>query len=97
MLSISTDFGIYLIVATQITSGLFGWFKMRKMDFQLFFFIDAEIKKGENPIVGELWEEALVLAAACLLIIPGFLTDIIGVICWIPQLRLFFIEYLDDV
>ncbi|MCP4750353.1 MAG: FxsA family protein [Proteobacteria bacterium] len=96
MLRISSGLGVYLIVVTQVMSALFGWFKLRKMDFNLFFFLDAELKKGEN-IVKELWEEAWILTAVCLLLLPGFVSDIIGCMFLIPPLRTFFLTLFEDL
>lgn len=82
----STGFGILIISLTQIAGASFGFWKVRQMDFNLFFFLDAELKKGE-PVIRELWEEALILTGACLLIVPGFLSDLIGLAFLVPQLR----------
>ncbi len=95
MLLMAKGVGIYIIVFCQSASFLFGWWKVRKMDFNLIFYLDAELKK-EQPIIKELWEEALVLIGACFLIIPGFLTDFIGIGFLLPQFRQFCFDLIDN-
>lgn len=96
LIQISTGIGIYFIIVSQLLSGGFGLFKLRNMDFNLYFFLDAELKKGEK-IVKELWEEAWILSAVCLLIIPGLVSDLVGGLCMVPTIRRFFLEYVMEV
>jgi UPF0716 protein FxsA len=93
LLLISRGIGIPVIIISQSASAAVGIWKIRKMDFNLFFYLDAELKKGE-PIVRELWEEALLLTGACLLIVPGFLSDLVGIAFLIPHLRTFCLEFM---
>lgn len=95
LLVISRGIGIAVIVVTQLASASWGLWKISKMDFNLIFFLDAELKKRE-PIVLELWEETLILTGACLLVIPGFLSDILGIGLLIPTLRTLCLEFIDD-
>jgi len=95
LLLMASGIGIVIIFVSQTTSFVFGWIMLRKMDFNLFFFLDAELKKGQ-PIIKELWEEALILSAACLLIMPGFVTDLIGIGFLFPQIREFCFKLADD-
>lgn len=95
LIQISTGVGIYFIVVTQLLTGLYGFYRFRRMDFNLFFFLDAELKKGET-IVKELWDEAWVLSGVCFLIIPGLVSDIIGALSLVPAIRRFFLEYVTE-
>ncbi len=96
LIQISSGPGIYFIVITQILTTGYGIFRIRKLDFNLFFFLDAELKKGEK-IVKELWEEAWILSAVCFLIIPGFFSDIIGGLFLMESVRRFFLEYVLEI
>lgn len=93
LIQISSGLGTYFIIFSQFLTGGYGVFRFKKLDFTLFFFLDAELKKGEK-IVKELWEEAWILAAVCFLIIPGLVSDIVGGICLTPAIRHFFLEYI---
>ena len=95
MLLISRGIGIVVIIITQLASASWGLWKIRKMDFNLFFFLDVEMKKQE-PIVRELWEEALILMGACLLVIPGFFSDMVGIAFLVPHLRIFCLEFMNE-
>jgi len=94
MIQISNAIGIYVIIFSQLISAAIGLFYIRKLDFNLYFFLDAEIKK-QQTIIKELWDEAFVLTGACFLIVPGFLSDVVGIICLIPKFRIVFLEWLD--
>jgi UPF0716 family protein affecting phage T7 exclusion len=96
LIQISSGLGTYFIIATQLLTGGYGIFRIRKMDFSLFFFLDAELKKGEK-IVKELWEEAWILTAICFLIIPGLVSDIVGGLCLSIHIRRFFLEYVSEL
>ena len=88
LIFISQGYGTVFIVFTQTLTAVFGFVKLRALDLNLFFFIEAELKKGQK-IVTELWEEVMVLTAVSLLIIPGYFTDLIGILFFVPAIRTF--------
>ena len=88
--------GILVITITQVSGAIWGGWKISQMDFNLFFYLDAELNKGE-PVVRELWEEAVILTGACLLLIPGFLSDLIGIAFLVPPLRRLALNFINDV
>ena len=96
LIQISTGIGIYFIVVSQILTGAYGLYRLRKLDFSLYFFLDAELKKGER-IVRELWEEVWILTAACFLILPGVISDVVGSLFLIPPIRRFFLDYISEL
>ncbi|MBU2648746.1 FxsA family protein [bacterium] len=96
LIQISSGPGVYFIIISQLLTGGYGIFRIRKMDFTLFFFLDAELKKGEK-IVREIWEEAWILSAVCFLIIPGLVSDIVGGLSLTPVIRRFFLDYVSEV
>jgi UPF0716 protein FxsA len=92
LIRMAGGFGIVLIVISQVITAAIGLWWMRKLDFNLFFFLDVELK-NRQPIIRELWEEAWLLTAACLLIMPGLLTDLIGALGLMPPLRRWWFDY----
>ncbi len=88
---IASGYGILFIISTQILSTILGGMKLKKTNIDLFFVLEAELKK-KNLIVKELWEEVLFLSGACLLIFPGYLTDIIGLLLLNPEIK----SYISD-
>jgi UPF0716 protein FxsA len=95
LMIISTGTGILIILLTQLISTGAGLYYLRKLDFNLFFYIEATFKKKE-PIIRELWEEFIYLCGACLLIIPGFLSDLIGILALIPDTRRLICDFTDN-
>ena len=94
MIEVSNAIGIYIVTTSQVLGASFGWYKLRRLDFNLYFFLDAQLK-NDQTIIRELWDEAFVLTGVCFLIIPGFLSDIIGIICLISKFRYMFLEWID--
>lgn len=88
--------GILIITITQLSGAIWGGWKISQMDFNLYFYLDAELSKGE-PVVKELWEEAIILTGACLLIIPGFLSDLVGIAFLVPPLRTLTLNSIHDI
>ncbi len=91
----SSGIGILIILLTQLFSAGVGLYLLRKLDFNLFFYIEATFKKKE-PIIKELWEEYIYLCGACFLIVPGFLSDIIGFLALIPDTRRLICDFIDS-
>jgi len=96
LIQLSSGPGIYFILISQFLTSGYGIFRFRKLDFTLFFYLDAELKKGEK-IVKEIWEEAWILSAVCFLIIPGLVSDLVGGLCLTPAIRRFFLEYVSEI
>ncbi len=96
LIQVSTGGGVYLIIVSQLISAIWGLYKLKNLDFNLLFYVDAELKKGVK-LIRELWEELLILIAVCFLIFPGFLTDFMGGIILIPYVRTAFMEMLDEI
>ncbi len=92
----SKGLGIVIITISQLLGAMWGGWKISQMDFNLFFYLDAELNKGE-PVVRELWEEAIVLTGACLLVIPGFLSDLIGISFLVSSLRTLVLNFIHDI
>lgn len=91
---ISSGKGVIFIILTQIITATVGTYVVRKVGFNLIFFIDAELKK-ETKIVRELWDEFYFLIGGCLLFLPGFLTDLAGVLFLIKDIRAVLLDLLE--
>ncbi|MBS1213476.1 MAG: FxsA cytoplasmic rane protein [Proteobacteria bacterium] len=55
--------------------------------------VQASVARGELP-AAELIEGALIMAGGILLLLPGFLSDIVGLFCLIPYTRRILGRYL---
>ncbi|MBT4288335.1 MAG: FxsA family protein [Deltaproteobacteria bacterium] len=94
LMIISSGTGILVVLTTQIITAGIGLYFLKSLDFNLFFYIEARFKNKE-PIIKELWEEFILLSGACLLIIPGFLSDIIGLLALIADTRKLICDFID--
>ena len=55
--------------------------------------LQGALLRGESPAMG-LLEGMVIMAAGVLLLIPGFFTDVIGLLCLVPMVRRALIAYL---
>lgn len=91
---VSNGKGIILVVLTQLISAIVGVFTIRKIGFNLIFYVDAELKK-ETKIIRELWDEFYILLGGCLLFLPGFLSDLAGTMLLIKDIRWVILDFLE--
>lgn len=73
---------IGLILATAVAGSLL----LRFQGFGVLRRIQAEIDAGRDP-GRELANGAMILFAGILLLLPGFITDVIGILLFIPPVR----------
>ena len=83
MLSFSGKLAIAALVLSQALTGTIGILLLKKQDFHLLFYIENQ-QNQYLPVIQELWGEALHIFACLFLIIPGYFSDIIGVVLWLP-------------
>jgi UPF0716 protein FxsA len=67
-------------------TGLLGAYLARIQGIKTLFKIQESIKEGRMPS-GELLEALLIVAAGIVLLTPGFLTDTIGFLLLLPNIR----------
>ena len=94
LMIISSGTGILVVLTTQMITAGIGLYFLRNLDFNLFFYIEATFK-NKDPIIKELWDEFILLSGACLLIVPGFLSDIFGLLALIPDTRNLICDFID--
>lgn len=78
--------GVPAVIALSIATAFAGSFLMRKQGFAALNRFMGPLEKGEMP-VNPVIDGMGVLAAGVLLIVPGFLTDVIGFLLFIPSIR----------
>lgn len=70
---------LYVVLPLQaVASGVAAWI-VKGLDYSIFFFIEAELSK-KQPIVREVWEDAVVLAGWLLILVPGIFTGFTGLV-----------------
>ncbi|MBU2194193.1 MAG: membrane protein FxsA [Alphaproteobacteria bacterium] len=78
--------GVLPTLGLVIATGVLGAFLMRLQGFGVMNRIRAELEDGRDP-GRELAHGVMILLAGVLLLIPGFVTDIVGVLLFLPPLR----------
>lgn len=79
--------GLGWTLALIVLTGVLGAALLRRQGLKVLSQTQQKLDRGEVP-VGELFDGLCVLAAGALLLLPGFLTDIVGLLLFIPPLRL---------
>ena len=86
LIHIGSVFGLFTSIALVFFTGLLGAYLARIQGIKTLFKIQESIKEGRMPS-GELLEALLIVAAGIVLLTPGFLTDTIGFLLLLPNIR----------
>ncbi|CAN7637407.1 FxsA family protein [Rhizobium sp. LjRoot254] len=78
--------GVWNVIALVILSAIVGAMLLRYQSLSVLKKINRDIRQGQTPEVG-LVDGVLIVIGALLLIIPGFVTDVIGLLLMIPFIR----------
>ena len=78
--------GALATVGLVLASGVAGVLLLRHQGFGVMTRVRAEMDAGRDPS-HQLAHGAMIVVAAILLIIPGFITDIIGLLLFLPPVR----------
>lgn len=80
---------IFLVVFTA----LLGAFLLKRQGLATLQRFQRSLAQGEVPAY-EIIEGPIILLGGVLLLTPGFITDILGLLCLVPQLRRKIAQYL---
>jgi UPF0716 protein FxsA len=83
---VGREIGVLATVALVIASGIVGSILLRWQGFGVIARIRRDIDAGRDP-GRQLAHGVMILIAGILLIIPGFFTDIIGLLLFLPPVR----------
>jgi len=86
LIKIGSRIGVWNTIAIVVLTGIFGAILARHQGFWVLVKIKEEIRQGKFP-ADELFDGAIILVGATLLITPGILTDIIGILSLVPSSR----------
>src|SRR5437660_413271 len=70
----------------MIAISLFGFWLVKREGLGTWRRAQAQLRAGEVP-AGEAVDGALIAGAGLLLIVPGFVTDVVGLLLLLPPLR----------
>ncbi|WP_068310959.1 FxsA family protein [Polycladidibacter hongkongensis] len=84
---VGSSIGALPTVLLTIATAVAGTIMLRQQGFSLLMRIRAETDAGRVPS-NELMQGALIVVAALMLLIPGFVSDAIGLLLFVPPLRM---------
>ena len=93
LIKIGSYLGALNTVIIVILTALFGALLARYQGFQTMLRVRESLERGEMP-AEELMDALLILLAGIVLLTPGFLTDLAGLMILIPSTRLMFKGWL---
>ena len=83
---VGSQVGVLATLALVIAAGVLGALLLRVQGFGVMARVRKELDAGRDPS-RELANGAMILVAGILLLIPGFFTDIIGLLLFLPPVR----------
>lgn len=83
---VGRQIGALATVGLVLASSIAGILLLRHQGFGVMTKVRAEMAAGRDPS-GQLAHGVMILLAALLLMVPGFLTDIIGLLLFLPPVR----------
>ncbi|MBW1805232.1 MAG: FxsA family protein [Deltaproteobacteria bacterium] len=85
--------GAFNTIVIVILTGFFGALLARFQGMQTMLRVRASLTQGEMP-AEELLDALLIFLAGIVLLTPGFITDLAGIVILIPQTRFLFKKWL---
>jgi UPF0716 protein FxsA len=86
LIQIGSVIGAVPTIALSIFTAVLGSWLVRRQGFGVLMRVRESLARDEVPAL-ELLDGVLILAAGLVLLLPGFLTDILGFLILIPPLR----------
>lgn len=81
-------FGVWLTIAEVLASAVLGMGILQRQGMTMFLRTQEAVMRGEPP-VGAMLDGGMMVLAGTLLIMPGLITDALGLLLLIPPLRHF--------
>ncbi|MGI3781001.1 MAG: FxsA family protein [Janthinobacterium lividum] len=88
LVQVEQRIGVLWTVLILVLEAVLGGWLMRREGARAWRALDAALRGGRIP-TGELADAALVLVGGVLLVLPGFITDVLGLFFLIPFTRPF--------
>jgi UPF0716 protein FxsA len=86
LIKVGSWLGALPTIALIVFGAVLGAFLVRWQGFELLRRVRESLARGELPAM-EMLEGVIVLASGILLLVPGFITDIVGLALLIPAVR----------
>ena len=86
LVAIGGELGVLLTIAGNFVTAMVGIWLLRNQGRAIMSSLQAQLARGEAP-VASLAAGTSIMAGAVLMLIPGYLTDAIGLVMFLPVIR----------
>lgn len=93
LLKVGGFIGAFPTILLVVFTAALGTWLVRQQGFATFQRLQANLAQGTIPAY-EMIEGPIILVGGILLLTPGFITDILGLACLIPQIRRICAQYI---
>jgi len=93
LLQVGGIIGAFPTILLVVFTAVLGAWLLKQQGFVTFQRFQESLARGEIPAY-EMIEGSIILVGGALLLTPGFITDIIGFACLIPQSRKIIAQYV---
>jgi UPF0716 protein FxsA len=93
LIMVGSSIGVLSTIALVIFTGFMGSFLLRAQGFAAFSNLRRALESGQAPDA-QIADAALIMVAGVMLIIPGFVSDLVGIALFIPFVRRWIVKSL---
>lgn len=86
LIKVGTIIGAFPTVAIVVGTAFLGIYLLRQQGLSNYRRMQTSLAKGETP-AREMVEGLIIVVGGVLLLIPGLITDFLGICCLIPPIR----------
>jgi UPF0716 protein FxsA len=86
LIKIGSQIGAFPTIFLTVFTALLGGYMVRRQGFSTLMRVREMAARGEVPAI-EVMEGAVLLVCGVLLLLPGFITDVVGFIFLVPPIR----------
>lgn len=92
-LAVADGIGFFSALAGCILTAIFGVFLIQKQGLEQFITAQDQLRQGQMPL-RTLFHALCITLAGFLFIIPGFITDFLGLLLLVPTIQTYVRRYL---
>lgn len=93
LIKVGTSIGALNTILIVVLTALVGAYLVRREGMRVLHRIGADVRRGVFP-AEELVDGAMILVAGALLLTPGFITDVVGILFIVPGTRHIFKRWI---
>jgi UPF0716 protein FxsA len=95
LVQLAAIIGFWAVFTLLLVAAVIGGRILQNQSWSIWNRLQENLARGEHP-GRELLEAAVIMVGGLLLIIPGFLSDLVGVLCLLPTPRRWLLRQLEQ-